>query len=162
MSGNNISDDSEEASAITALTFPSRLILEPKSKKQTNNIKINSSLILFTTSMLKDKNKILSIQQNNKNDAKTYFMTAHFLPLPSFPNPPVQTDFRTIVIQKTPCFVKNNKPGDNFRKKHEITQSNREKTEKTEKPGIEYQADITFLTPTKIKPVKICIFETNF
>ena len=90
-------------------------------------------------------------------------MTAHFLPLPSFPNPPtnppVQTDFRAIVIQKTPCFVKNDKPGDNFRKKHEITQSNREKNEK---PGIEYQADITFLTPTKIKPVKICIFETNF
>ena len=61
--------------------------------------------------------------------------------------------------KKTHCFVKNNKPGDNFRKKHEITQSNRTKPEK---PGIEYQADTTFLTPTKIKPVKICIFETNF
>lgn len=159
MSGNNISDDSEEASAITALTFPSRLILEPKSKKQTNNIKINSSLILFTTSMLKDKNKILSIQQNNKNDAKTYFMAAHFYLFSHFPTRRYKPIFVQSLFKKTPCFVKNNKPGDNFRKKHEITQSNRTKPEK---PGIEYQADTTFLTPTKIKPVKICIFETNF
>lgn len=101
MSGNNISDDSEEASAITALTFPSRLILEPKSKKQTNNIKINSSLILFTTSMLKDKNKILSIQQNNKNDAKTYFMAAHFYLFPHFPT----RRYKPIFVQ--PLFKKN-------------------------------------------------------
>ena len=116
MSGNNISDDSEEASAITALTFPSRLILEPKSKKQTNNIKINISLILFTTSMLKDKNKILSIQQNNKNDAKTYFMAAHFYLFPHFPTRRYKPIFVQSLFKKTPCFVKNNKPGDNFRK----------------------------------------------
>lgn len=160
MSGNNISDDSEEVSAITALTFPSRLILEPKSKKQTNNIKINSSLILFTTSMLKDKNNILSIQQNNKNDAKTYFIPVHFIPsLISLPiSPPFGTK-RFSCNRLTPYLVENNKPGDNFRKKYGITQNNREKSAK---PYIEYQADITFLTSTKIKPVKICIFETNF
>ena len=131
MSGNNISDDSEEASAITALTFPSRLILEPKSKKQTNNIKIKSSLILFTTSMLKDKNKILSIQQNNKNDAKTYFMATHFYLFPHFPTRRYKPIFVQSLLKKNTLLCEKQQTWRQFPKKARNHSKQPYKTRKT-------------------------------